>query len=78
MVTILHRFSIGASIVVLACALVSFIAYNKGFNAAKTQCEAEKNELIQQKEQQKTIIVEKVRKKTPVERRKELEHYVIQ
>lgn len=76
MVTILYRYFAYIGIIILAGCILSSIAYNKGYSAAKTQYEKEKIALIQQNEREKADIIAKIRKKSPVERRKALGKYV--
>lgn len=78
MATILYRYLGYIGVVILACFILSIFAYHKGYQTANIQCQKEKIELIQQKEQEKADIVAKIRKKSPVERRKALGRYVIQ
>lgn len=77
MATILSRYFIRICIIVVSCVLLLGFIYNRGYSSAKTQCEIEKNELIQSKEREKDEILSKIREKSTVARRNELRRYVI-
>ena len=77
MATILHRYLFGFLMAILAGGLLLGSVYHSGYKSAKKACEDEKITIIQTNEQIKTQIIEKIRKKSVVERRKELVRYVI-
>ncbi len=73
----LQKIVISFTIGIIILFLTALTAYNKGSKTATLICEKEKNELIIQHNTEKDAIIAKIRKKSPVERRKELSRYVI-
>lgn len=66
-----------AIILILSGFLLICGVYQRGYDKAQALCEQEKHELAVQYETEKNDILSQVYKKSPVERRKELERYVI-
>lgn len=77
MVTVLYRYLAYIGVIAISAVLLYGYAYNKGYKTAENRYQKEKLELIIKKEREKDEIMAKIREKSPIERRKELNRYVI-
>lgn len=72
-----YDYIFGAIVLILAGFLFVCNVYQRGYDKAQALCEQEKQELAIQYESEKNGILSQVYKKSPADRRKELERYVI-